>query len=454
MDTRIVFLEETYDTLSDLVFDRPGCEGAAFVLCGQHRSPDCIKLIAQEVVPVSGEDFEFRDRTGLAITSQALMRITKRARVTGTSILFVHSHPEGHPEFSTQDDIEEVPLLQFLQARVPNTVHGTMVVTRESVVARLFAPNRVKVDLVLSVGEKFRLWSEDYGKLIPSFFDRQVLAFGTDIQKSLLRLRAGIVGLGGTGSPLAEQLYRLGVGNLSFFDGDTLEQSNLNRVYGTELNDVGLNKAEIAAQRLTRIGFDAIVQATPTSINFEEAARKLPDCDIIFGCTDKETPRAILNQVSLRYLIPVFDLGVLIDSQEGDLQGVFGRVTTLLPGEACLFCRGRISAEAIRVEGLSDSDRAKQAAEGYAPELETRAPAVIPFTSSVASTAVMELLHRMTGFMGPNRVASETICFFDSCSIRTNRVSARPTCFCMDKRMWGTGGGKPFLGMLWPSHTK
>ena len=47
-------------------------------------------------------------------------------------------------------------------------------------------------------------------------FDRQVRAFGADIQELLATLRIGIVGNGGTGSPVAEQLIRLGF-RLSLF---------------------------------------------------------------------------------------------------------------------------------------------------------------------------------------------------------------------------------------------
>lgn len=41
--------------------------------------------------------------------------------------------------------------------------------------------------------------------------------------------------------------------------------------------------------------------------------------------------------------IPKFDMGVLIDSQDGAIDGIHARVTMLSPGEACLMCRGRRS---------------------------------------------------------------------------------------------------------------
>ena len=178
------------------------------------------------------------------------------------------------------------------------------------------------------------------------------------------------------------------------------------------------------------------------------------DCDVVFGCTDKELPRAILVQLVLRYSIPVFDLGVLIDSHDGTISGVYGRVTTLLAGEACLFCRGRISAETIRVEALSDTDRQSQARDGYAPELQEPAPAVIAFTSATASAAVSEFLHRLTGFMGPERQSSEVLLALDQSRIRTNRLEPRENCMCGNQELWGRGDAQPYLDMVWTTRSK
>jgi molybdopterin/thiamine biosynthesis adenylyltransferase len=196
------------------------------------------------------------------------------------------------------------------------------------------------------------------------------------------------------------------------------------------------------------------VLAVADSINFEEPARRLRECDIVFGCTDKQIPRAILGQLSLAYNIPIFDLGVLIDSHGGVIRGVHGRVTTLIAGEACLFCRGRISPEVIRVEALPSTERRAQIEEGYAPELDEPAPAVIPFTTAIASAGVTELLQRLTGFMGSERKSSELLFAFDENRIRTNRIASREDCSCSDVSRWGRGDEQPFLGLIWPSRTR
>lgn len=449
---RIVLLEEHRVALEEFLFDVPGVEGAAFLLCGQAVQHDAVKLVSHAVVAVDPNDYLRREVDGLTIQSRALARITKLARYEDLSVVFAHSHPEGLPDFSAQDDHEEARLLPFLQARLPGRAHGTVVMTRDGFASRIYAPERMTAD-TLVVGDRFRLYGESKDTPVPYVFDRQVRAFGEDIQRILGALHVGVVGLGGTGSPLAEQLVRLGVGRLSLFDRDTLADTNVNRVYGSRISDVNQSKVSIAKKDLDGIGLTTLIEAIPEHITNEAAAMRLRACDVVFGCTDKQIPRAILMQLAIKYSLPVFDLGVLIDSTDGQIRSVHGRVTTLLPGEACLYCRGRISTEAMRIEALQPHERANQVREGYAPELEEPAPAVIAFTTAVASLAVGELLHRLTGFMGTERASSEILIAFDQSRIRTNRVGPRDECHCADRAGWGRGDESPFLGLMWPTHT-
>jgi len=335
-------------------------------------------------------------------------------------------------------------------------IHASMVCSGiDGPQARIWHPDgsTSAVEVIRVIGSRFRFIQRLRAKNVSKdIFDRQVRAFGADIQELLATLHIGIVGNGGTGSAVAEQLIRLGVGRLSLFEGQTLDASNVTRVYGSRLSDVDRPKVEIIERLAKEIGFGTEVTAFPKPITDSATAKALRDCDVIFGCTDDEWGRSILSKLAFDYYIPVFDMGVKIDSKEGAIVSVQGRVTTLLPGTACLLCRGRITAEGIRAQVI-ESCNSQQAEElrrqQYAPELHGNAPAVIAFTSAVASTAVSELLHRLTGFMGADRISSEVIHFFDQSRMRTNHFLPVPDCYCGDKERWGMGDQQPFLGMLW-----
>lgn len=454
MQYSLTFLEGARLQLEEAVFSRPGLEGGAYLLCGRSVTEDETRLLVREVIPVAEHNYLRREAYRLSIDSASYAAVAKRARAIGASIIFAHGHPFGPPDFSEQDNREEPKLVEFFSARVPNAPHGSIVITPGTLAnCRVWSKDGwAQVARIRTIGRQFRF--QDFladETPLPDFFDRHVRAFGPEIQRLLQRLHVGVVGLGGTGSPVVEQLIRLGVGTLSVFDGEPFEDSNVTRVYGSSVSDEGKNKAEISFAHAGDIGLGTIIRTYSSHITKEETAKCLRDCDIIFSCTDKQTPRGILVQVALQYLIPVFDLGVKIDAPEQVIRGIDGRVTTLLPGEACLFCRERISSDAIRLESLSPRERQLLADEHYAPELETENPAVITFTTAVAAQAVSEFLHRLTGFMGEGRRSSEVLMFFHETMIRTNRTSPKPDCICTETDLWGVGDRRDFLGLTWPN---
>jgi molybdopterin/thiamine biosynthesis adenylyltransferase len=384
--------------------------------------------------------------------SDSYVPVAKRAKLGNEAIMFVHSHPEQYPDFSSQDDAEDSKLLSFFRSRTSQALHGSMVFSSPtSFQARVRVGEEWKtIDRIRVIGNSFRFIDRVQGEEpIPEFFDRQVRAFGPDIQRLLGRLHIGVVGAGGTGSAAVEQLVRLGVGVLSVFDGDTLTGSNVTRVYGSGLGDQGKLKTQVQHDHVGHIGLGTEIMVYPRPITEEATAKHLRKCDIVFGCTDKQSPRGILVRLALRYLIPVFDMGVKVHSVDGIIREIPGRVTTLLPGEACLFCRGRINPDTIRAESLPPEQRDRELAEGYIPGLATDEPAVVTFTTVVAAQAVTELLHRLTGFMGAERHSTEVLMFFHESRIRTNRDGPQPDCMCQRTEDWGRGDSRNFLGRTW-----
>lgn len=456
MDYTLTILESQQAALEQTVFASKELEGAAFLLCGFSITESETRLLVREVIPIKDEHYLTRERNRLSIDSASYAAIAKRANAIDATVVFVHSHPDGPPSFSRQDNREEPRLMEFLSARCPALGHGSLVMTPgSSPSGRVWVRGQwMPLKRIRVIGRRFRFVDDVDGLPLPDFFDRQVRAFGPDIQRILQRLHVGVVGVGGTGSPVVEQLVRLGVGKISEFDGDIFQDSNVTRVYGSCVEDRGLNKTKLSEVHVNQIGLGTVVRAYPEHITDEEAAKRLRECDVVFGCTDKQAPRGILVQLALRYYIPVFDLGVRIDVEGETLRSIVGRVTTLMPGEACLFCRGRISPEMIALESLSPEEWQLLADEHYAPELETENPAVITFTTAVAAQAVSELLHRLTGFMGEQRRSSEVLMLFHESQVRTNRTPSEPGCLCAQEDLWGTGDRKPFLGLFWPASVK
>jgi hypothetical protein len=339
----VTLTEEMEKSLRAAVFALPDKEGAAYLLCGESRTHSEARLLAREVVPVAESHYRVREKYRLSIASDSFVPIGKRAQAEQVSVLFVHSHPEGIVDFSRQDDREDPKLMEYFARRAPGKLHGCLVLSgTASHSGRVWVDGAWQIISRLRViGRRIQFRDSGGGEeQVPHFFDRQVRAFGPDIQRLLQSLHVGVVGAGGTGSAVIEELTRLGVGNISVFDGDVLSESNVSRVFGSTSRDEGTSKTALQKAHVERIGLGTTVHSIPRPITLEETAKSLRDCDVVFGCTDKAAPRGILVRLALRYLVPVFDMAVKIKADVGLIEGVFGRITTLLPGEACLFCRG------------------------------------------------------------------------------------------------------------------
>ncbi len=178
---------------------------------------------------------------------------------------------------------------------------------------------------------------------------------GPDSDKVLGDLTVAIVGLGGGGSHIAQQLVHLGVRRFVLFDPDHIEESNLNRLVGGTREDV--SRSEWKVRISTRIirsvtpAADVIVVEKP----WQERAEHLRDCDIIFGCIDTFAGRDELERVARRYFVPYIDVGLDVH-RTGQQYVIAGQVALSMPGEACMHCMNVLRADLLAEEAAQYGD--------------------------------------------------------------------------------------------------
>lgn len=86
--------------------------------------------------------------------------------------------------------------------------------------------------------------------------ERTRLLLGDEGFEKLNSSHVLVVGLGGVGGYVAEQLTRAGIGELTIVDGDVVSQSNMNRQLLALQSTQGMPKAEVMAARLKDINPD------------------------------------------------------------------------------------------------------------------------------------------------------------------------------------------------------
>ena len=452
----MTFLESDFNLLETHLRHSKN-EKAAYLFARVVNTPDETRLLVYEVSPVFAYEIDSQSPIGLSIPSRSYVNAIKKSRLDKSAFIFVHSHPTGPMGFSVQDDHEESILFEFANRRNMQPVHASLVASNGATCFRgrvwLSDGTTAPVELIRVIGDRWRFFfCQDENVPIPEYFDRQVKAFGTEFQQLLSRLHIGIVGAGGTGSAVAEQLTRLGVGRLTIIDHDCFDDSNVNRVYGSRVMDKDIPKVTIVARHAEEIGLGTRVIPIQKHLGFKSVAKKLRDCDLVFGCTDDQWGRSVLSRLAIYYIIPIIDLGVIIDPERETIRAVTGRVTILQPGYACLYCRERITAEGVASESISISDPNRAdalAAEGYIPGVQMPAPAVVSFTSAIASAAIAEFIDRVIGYKTSESKSSEFIHRFDADAISRNTRPSRVDCFCSDRTLWGAGDRKLFLGITW-----
>ena len=114
------------------------------------------------------------------------------------------------------------------------------------------------------------------------------------------------------------------------------------------------HKVDVVKRHITDMGLGCRVYAVNAWVGEKCCRDVLKSCDIIFGCTDDNDGRLLLNRVAYYYLIPIFDLGLAIDVSTDVPPHVLcldGRVTYIYPEKTCLMCREIIDMNAATVEG-------------------------------------------------------------------------------------------------------
>ncbi len=367
-------------------------EGCAAVFARWNRDASSWVVSDWEMAPEAA--YERRDRVSAILRGAYLADLANRSRTRGLSLVLAHTHPDavGTPRFSPVDDAGEREMATFLGRRAPVGGHLALVVGPLGCRCRLMGTGG---DVpVWEIGENAILRSGLGGTAAPSTeHDRQVRAFGALGQAIMGDLDVVVVGAGGTGSVVLQQLAHLGVHHLTVVDPDVVETTNLNRLVGARPGDVGSAKVDVARRAVLAVNPRARVEAIRADIVDDATAAILPRFDFAFLCTDSHASRAVVNQAAYQHLVPTIDMGVSITVGAEGVEHVNGRVQMLAPGMTCLTCTRALDAERIRQEMLTPEQRA---ADPYVQGVHEPQPAVISLNTTMASLAVTMFLGAVT----------------------------------------------------------
>ena len=150
----------------------------------------------------------------------------------------------------------------------------------------------------------------------------------TEQEQALLRTKkAAVIGCGGLGGHIIDQLARIGIGALLVVDGDVFEETNLNRQLLSQTALLGSGKAKAAQDHIHRVNPDVTVEGLNVFLTQDNALGLITGCDIVLDALDNIPSRKVLAEACCHAGIPYV---------YGGIQGWVAQAAVSMPGDGLI----------------------------------------------------------------------------------------------------------------------
>jgi hypothetical protein len=177
---------------------------------------------------------------------------------------------------------------------------------------------------------------------------------GAASEELIARATVAVPGLGGGGSHTVQQLAHIGFQNYVIYDGDVVEESNLNRLVGATAVDVLAETPKIYLAKRMIYGLQPRARVQAFACRWQERPEHLRESQIVIGCVDTYKGREELEVACRRYLMHYIDIGMDVHGKESPVIG--GQVILSSPGGLCMRCMGFLTEEKLAQEAARYGD--------------------------------------------------------------------------------------------------
>lgn len=462
--------ESHYNEIRELFTNSETNERVAFLICGRSFIENDLwtgdieeRFLSKKVISLCDNEIISSSNAHVEWNTKTFISVLKEAEVKQYAVAVIHSHPNKFREFSKVDDDSEPNLFKLAFNRNGgDRPHLSLIINDDGFIfgrAWDCELNKKNLDMIRVLGTNYKFfYPNKYNEFIPEIFHRQQLAFGKSLIQDLSSLRIAVIGCGATGSATAFLLARLGVGQLLLIDKDNVERTNLSRLHGSTAADAdaGKPKAKMLYEQITNMGIGCKVRYYQDWVGAEQCRNAIKSCDIIFGCSDDHDGRLYINRIAYFYLIPVIDMALSIrvndEVSPPEISVLDGRVTFVFPKAPCLLCREIIDIDIAISENLQRNnpmgyERLKR--EAYVMGDRNPSPAVVTFTTEVATLAVNEFINRIQNYKGiENKINQKRRLFHRETDLNIGDKFRDGCTICVSQAYWGRGDMVPFLDRI------
>ena len=427
MNTHFKLSGKSLHKLKSALFSGDGKEAVALVLCGHVCNGEQVILLAHQVIPLTDDSYSIQNNHFVRWKTDELRPVLERAERDNLTVVKFHCHPSGYEKFSDIDNESDKALFPSIYDWLSHDVPclSAILLPNDKIIIRHVddAGNFLPASATV-IGDEIVHHSATQEDHAPyeEFEKRNLQAFGSATRNILSKMKVAIIGCSGTGSPVIEQLNRLGVGTLINIDPDTVELKNLNRITNTKISDAHAEKFKVdaIADSLNAIGLPTRVISISKSIYDSEVIKQIATCDFIFGCVDSAEARVLMSRMSNFYLIPYIDIGICLDADgKGGVNNISGKVSYFQPGKSDHLSRKSVLPSTLEAETLKRVNPIEYKTlldEGYIKGVVENSPAIIPVNTYASSMGVLEFLARIHDYRNePNSdFAQQTFCLVNN----------------------------------------
>lgn len=348
-------------------------------------------ILAKDYIAVDDENYIEDKNVGAKINSTAIRIAMQKMLDNNEGCFHVHLHSHKGIPYPSYTDNKGLPNIAKSFSNISKfQANGYVILSENSFnISILYADEELffKPELISIIGYPLKLqFSLIKRNKTNKILDRQSF-LGETSQFLFENIKVGIVGYGGGGSHIGQQLAHLGVTNIVVFDNDIVEESNLNRLIGAWYSDLknSVFKTTVAKRIIKKI----LPKANVTCVNnrWQENPELIQKCDIVIGCIDSYSERQQIESECRRYLIPYIDIGMDVYKIENEPYSMSGQIILSMPNSPCMNCFGFITEKKIGIEA------AKYGNAGGRPQ-------VVWANGVLASTAVGIFVDLITGWTG------------------------------------------------------
>jgi len=333
-------------------------ERVGFLLTRLYEGNDQKIILAYDYRPVLDEDYIEDRSVGARINSDAIRAIMQISLSENCGLFHVHLHEHsGKPSESLSDEEGIHPLMTSISRLNSKEDFGYLILSDDSAICRIYDEEQgfFEADIYAEIGYPMNIVLADNIFVKPNERQKRQTFLGENSVNVFQQINIGIIGYGGGGSHIGQQLSHIGFKNIFVFDDDSFEESNINRLVGAKYSDVKneTKKTEIAERHIKSVLPTANVIKVPK--RWQEEPETLHKCDIVIGCVDSFIEREQLEAEARRYLIPLIDIGMDIYKTKNSYS-ISGQLILSLPSAFCMKCCGFITETKLATEAKKYGD--------------------------------------------------------------------------------------------------